>query len=133
MKPELGDPYVLEEYTLDDLKQHPILVWAVHDHIDPGMQYLTPVLNSRNLSPEYNHAKILLSVKDTDVYAEASYNAEDHCVYSILIWEGDSTLEVEDSNLDAPVVLKAIPEIDGVAGMEFRLATKEDYYAYPTT
>jgi hypothetical protein len=131
MKPELGDPYVLEEYTLEDLKQHPILIWAVHDRIDPDKQYLTPVLNSRNLTPEHNHAKILLNVKDSDVFAEASYNVEDHSVYSILIWDGDATVEVEDSELEAPIIFQAVPEIDGVVGVEFILATKEDYYAYP--
>jgi hypothetical protein len=131
MKPELGDPYVLEEYTLEDLKHYPILVWAVHDQIDPDKQYLTPILNSRNLTPDYNHAKILLTVKGSDVYAEASYNAEDHSVYSILIWDGDFTIEVEDSELEAPITFQSIPEIDGNACVEFVLATKEDYYAYP--
>jgi hypothetical protein len=131
MKLELGKPYLLEEYTLEDLKLHPILIWATHDRIDPDKQYLTPVLNTNNLTRDFNHAKILLHVRDTEIYAEASYNSQDHSVYSVLIWEGDHTVDVEDSDLDAPIILRAIPEIEGVANMEFVLASKADYYAYP--
>ena len=131
MKPELGNPYKLEEYTLDDLKQHPILVWAVHEAVDSEMKFLTPLLNSRNLTREFNHAKILLAVKDSEVFAEASYNVEDGAVYSILIWEDGNTVEVEDSDLEAPITLQAVPDIEGVANMAFVLESKEDYYAYP--
>jgi hypothetical protein len=128
--PELGNPYMLEEYTLDDLKRHPILVWALHDTESGEKQFLTPLLNTRNLTTEFNHAKILLSVVGEAVYAEASYNAEDRSIYSILIWDGDNTIEVEDCELDSPITLQAIPEIDGEADVQFVLDSKEDYYAY---
>jgi hypothetical protein len=128
--PEFGSPYLLEEYTLNDLKQYPILVWARHDTDSGEKQFLTPLLNTRNLTAEFNHAKILLSVLGEAVYAEASYNAEDRSIYSILIWDGENTLEVEDSELDSPISFQAVPEIDGEANVVFVLKSKEDYYAY---
>ncbi|MCG7964329.1 MAG: hypothetical protein N0E54_16625 [Candidatus Thiodiazotropha taylori] len=128
--PEFGNPYMLEEYTLDDLKQNPILVWAMHDTDSGERQFLTPLLNTRNLSPEFNHAKILLSVVGEEVYAEASYNLEDRSIYSILIWDGDNTVEAEDCALEAPITLQAVPEIDGEANVAFVLKSKQDYYAY---
>ncbi|MCG8489909.1 MAG: hypothetical protein MI756_20730 [Chromatiales bacterium] len=128
--PDFGNPYMLEEYTLDDLKQYPILVWALHDTDDGGKQFLTPLLNTRNLSPEFNHAKILLTVVGDEVYAEASYNVEDRSIYSILIWDGDNTVEVEDCELESPIRFQAVPEIDGEANVVFVLKSKEDYYAY---
>ncbi|MES9980281.1 MAG: hypothetical protein ABW107_16200 [Candidatus Thiodiazotropha sp. 6PLUC5] len=74
--------------------------------------------------------RILLTVGDTGVYAEASYNMEDRSIYSILIWDGNDSIEVEDSDLESPVTLQAVPEIDGEADVAFVLASKEDYYAY---
>ncbi|MES9852896.1 MAG: hypothetical protein ABW157_05830 [Candidatus Thiodiazotropha sp. LLP2] len=128
--PELGSPFLLEEYTLEDLKRYPILVWAEHKIADKEMKYLTPLLNTRNLTSEFNHAKILLTVGDTGLFAEASYNVEDSCIYSLLIWDGDYSVEVEDSDLESPVTLHAVPEIEGEANVAFVLESKEDYYAY---
>ncbi|MCU7935925.1 MAG: hypothetical protein KZQ99_13765 [Candidatus Thiodiazotropha sp. (ex Dulcina madagascariensis)] len=130
MKPLLGEPYTLEEYTLDDLKRHPILVWSTVKAIDPDKKYLTPLLNSTNLTDDFNHAKLLMKINGTDIYAEASYNAEDGSVYSILVWDGNDTIDIEDSDLDGPISLLAVPEINGVAGVEFMLQAREDFYAY---
>jgi hypothetical protein len=127
---EFGDPFLLEEYTLEDLKKHPILVWAEYEAEGKGMKYLTPLLNTRNLTREFNHAKILLTIGDSGRYAEASYNVEDSSIYSILIWDGDFTVELEDSDLETPITLQAVPEIEGQANVSFFLESKEDYYAY---
>ncbi|MCG7897276.1 MAG: hypothetical protein JAY99_11700 [Candidatus Thiodiazotropha lotti] len=128
--PEFGDPYMLEEYTLEDLKQCPILVWVSHETDSGEKPFLTPLLNTRNLSPEFNHAKILLSVVGAEVYAEASYNTVDRSIYSILIWDGDNTVEVEDCELESPISFQTVPEIDGEANVVFVLESKQDYYAY---
>jgi hypothetical protein len=130
MKHKFGDPYLLEEYTLDDLKKHPILVWAINESVDSEKKYLTPLLNTRNLTSEFNHAKILLIVGETDTYAEASYNAEDQSIYSILIWKGDYSVEVEDTDLESPITFHAVPEIEGSANVSFVLDSKDGYYAY---
>ncbi|MCU7906067.1 MAG: hypothetical protein KZQ76_09520 [Candidatus Thiodiazotropha sp. (ex Epidulcina cf. delphinae)] len=130
MKPLLGDPFTLEEYTLDDLKKHPILVWSTIETIDPAKKYLAPLLNSTNLTDDFNHAKLLMKINGTDIYAEASYNAEDHSVYSILVWCDNDTIDMEDSDLEGPISLLAVPEINGVADVEFMLRTREDFYAY---
>ena len=45
--PEFGDPYMLEEYTLEDLKQCPILVWVSHETDSGEKPFLTPLLNTR--------------------------------------------------------------------------------------
>jgi hypothetical protein len=128
--PEFGDPYLLEEYTLEDLKKFPILVWALHEKVDREVRYLTPLVDTRNLTSEFNHAKILLTISGTETYAEASYNVKDHSIYSILIWSGDFTLEVEDCDLESPITFQAVPEIDGESNVRFVLESKEDYYAY---
>jgi hypothetical protein len=127
---EFGDPYLLEEYTLDDLKRSPILVWVVHDTTDGQKRFLTPLLNSRNLTHEFNHAKILLTIEEIGGYAEASYNAEDGSIYSILVWDGENAVEVEDSDLPSPIRFRAVPEIEGVSDVTFLLDSKEDFYAY---
>lgn len=128
--PEFGDPYRLEEYTLEDLKRNPILVWVTHKSVDGDKKYLTPLLNTRNLTNEFNHAKILLTIEGSDSYAEASYNHEDRSIYSILIWDGENTLEVEDSDMASPITFIAIPEIDGEANVAFLLPENDGYYAY---
>jgi hypothetical protein len=130
MKHDYGDPYILEEYTLEGFKKHPILVWAAKKTVDPEKKYLTPLLNTRNLTSEFNHAKILLTVGETDIYAEASYNTEDQSIYSILIWVGGYRVEVEDTDLESPITLYAVPEIEGNANVSFVLESKENYYAY---
>ena len=122
MTVHFGPPVALDEITLADVLEHPIWVWvweAGREGEADDETWQGPVLGTRNVTPGFTEPVITVRVKDTLHVGSASYSFEADRLEAISLWRDDGWIDLRAAGLAAPLVLVAVPSIEGVAGVEF--------------
>ena len=117
-----GAPVSLDDITLAQVLQHPIWVWAweagrEEEAEDEACQ--CPVIGTDNVTAGFTEPVITVRVKGTDVYGSGSYNLERDQLEAISLWQDNAWIILQETTLPTPIVLVAVPSIDGAAGVEF--------------
>ena len=119
---QFGSPVPLDEIELSHVLRHPIWVWVWEtgreDEADDET-WQCPVMGTTDVTPGFVEPVITVQVKGTDTYGSGSYSCERDQLESISLWENGAWIAVQETSLPAPIVLIAVPTIDGVAGAEF--------------
>lgn len=124
-----GSAKLEENITINDYLQYPIWMNTFNVGGATDQQYYQrPVINTTNVTADMVDPFITLKIKDTDYYVAAQYYFPTQMLTKIAVWVADGWAVVEDiPELQAPILLVAVPMIDGVAGLTFEVNVELDY------
>jgi hypothetical protein len=112
----IGTPQLMDEVSLADMMKYPIWL-TVFEVTDAGKDdpYQAPVIGTNNVTDDLIDPFILLKIKGTEHYISAQYYIPSLMIHKFYGWEAHEIIE----SLPKPLVLIAIPDINGVVGVEF--------------
>ena len=121
MKYKTGKAKSLDDITLDDVLQHPIWIWASDEEGEPDQDetWQKPLLDTDNITPDIFTPIITLKIKDTDRFASGEYDEQKKQLAGISVWKDDSWTDLRGLGLPEPVILIAVPRINGEENVEF--------------
>jgi hypothetical protein len=124
-----GSAKLEENITINDYLQYPIWINTFNeDGIHDQECYQRPVISTTNITANMVDPFILLKIKDTAYYAAAQYYFPTPILTRIAVWVANGWAVVEDiSELQVPILLVAVPMIDGVADVTFEVNVELDY------
>lgn len=117
-----GAPVPLEEITLSQVLEHPIWVWvweAGRETEADDETWQCPVIGTQDLTAGFTEPVITVRVKDTPWVGSGSYRFETDCLEAISLWRDEAWIDLREAGLATPLVLVAVPRIEGVADVEF--------------
>jgi hypothetical protein len=117
-----GAPVPLDEITLAHVLEHPIWVWvweAGREAEADDETWQCPVIGTQDVTPGFTEPVITVRVKDTPLVGSASYSFEADRLEAISLWRDEAWIDLRETGLATPLVLIAVPSIEGVAGVEF--------------
>lgn len=116
-----GKSKSVEEITLDDALQYPIWEWALDEETEEDYDETRqrPVIDTDDVTGKIYNPTITLKVKDKDLFASAEYENETESLSAISIWIDNEWKILSESAIGTPVILIAIPKINGVQQVEF--------------
>ncbi len=120
-----GDPKLIDDVSLEDMLKYPI--WKMVFDLagtDENDVYQSPIINTDNVTDDFVDPFILLKVKGTNYYLSAQYYIPNLMVHKFWGWDMHNILE----NLPRPLVLIAVPLINGMADVEFK--ADDDFYGF---
>lgn len=122
-----GTPKLFDDVTYDDIIQYPIWLVAFNvTGVEDDQVYQQPVLNSDNITADLENPFITLSIKNTDHYISAEYYFEREMLNKIDVWNSEDEIRC----LKFPIILVAVPKIDGVELVEFLWTDPELNFAF---
>jgi len=120
-----GVPKLIDAVSLGDMMKHPIwlTVFNVHGPNDDEI-YQVPVINSTDITDDLRDPFILMKIKGTDYYLSAQFYHPSLMVHKFYAWDEHQRVE----NMPMPIVLIAVPSINGELNVEFTtVGTELDY------
>ena len=117
-----GAPVPLEDITLAHVLEHPIWVWvweAGRETEADDETWQCPVIGTQDVTPGFTEPVITLRVKGTPLVACGSYSFETDRVEAISLWRDGAWVDLREAGLPTPLVLVAVPRIEGVDGVAF--------------
>jgi len=130
LKELYGKAKANRDLRLKDLLRYPIWRWCMDlpfpDEADgpeggdeTGMR---PMRKSTDVTPEMSSPLILLRVKGTELYADGLYEGEKRRLVAIHVYQnGKPAVPRFVPGLPDPLILVAVPTIEGVAQVEFQV------------
>ncbi|WP_439694829.1 hypothetical protein ACFGVS_16875 [Mucilaginibacter sp. AW1-7] len=129
MSYNIGTAKLEENITINDYLQYPIWMNAFNVEGATDQQYYQrPVINTTNVTADMVDPFITLKIKDTAYYVAAQYYFPSQILTKIAVWAADGWALFESiPELQAPILLVAVPMIDGVANVTFEVNVELDY------
>ena len=119
---EFGKPKSLDDIKLEDVKKYPIWLWVWEAGLEEEAEDETwqcPVTNSMNVTASLSEPIITLTVEGENLFASASYNAEQNQLESIAIWANEEWQVLNKSGLKQPITFLSVPLINGKESVKF--------------
>lgn len=118
---------------LDDLIKHPIWLWAEHltlneEEVELGgtEAWMRPALKETNITADMHLPLILLKVAGTNLLASGLCNQKERLLESISVFiNGEPAKLSEVQGAPLPIVLEAVPIIEGKKGTRFQCGDLE--------
>ena len=117
-----GSPMPLDEITLEHVLAHPIWVWvweAGREAEADDETWQCPVIGTHDVTPGLTEPVITVRVKGSPIVGSGSYSFEADRLEAISLWRDEAWIDLRQAGLATPLVLVAVPSIEGVAGVEF--------------
>ena len=116
-----GKSKSLEDITLTDVLENPIWEWALDEEGVEGQDetWQRPIIDTDNVTNEIYNPTITLKIKETDIYGSAEYDNETGSISAISIWRDGEWKALNDYKFSEPIILIAVPKIDGIENVEF--------------
>lgn len=116
-----GKSKSLDDITLDDVLRYPIWKWALDEESEEGQDetWQKPIISTDNVTEEIYSPTISLKIKDTDMFASAEFDHMTQSLSAISVWVDNDWRSIQQSQIKVPVILIAIPRIDGIQDVAF--------------
>jgi len=117
-----GKAKSLVDITLNDVLQYPIWEWATDEEGVEGQDetWQRAIIDMDNVTPDIINPTITLKIQGTQIYACGEYNNESEMLSAISVWNGSEWMtDFTHLKIQTPIILIAIPKINGIANIEF--------------
>ncbi|MFT3934893.1 MAG: hypothetical protein QM726_14810 [Chitinophagaceae bacterium] len=116
-----GKAKSLDDITLNDAITHPIWVWALDEEKEDGQDetWQKPVISTDNLTSDIFDPIITLKIKDSELYATASFDYEKQSLDTITVWKDGEWIDLSMMKIKPPVVFISIAKINDVSNAAF--------------
>src|SRR6185369_8714028 len=118
-----GPAKSLDDITLDDVLANPIWLWVWETggeaKIGQDETWQQPVLGTTDVTDEMSEPVISFRVKGSNIIGFGSYRPKDDRLFGMALWIDNEWRMLKKTGLSVPLVLVAIPSINGLRGVEF--------------
>lgn len=121
-----------DSITLDDVLKTKIwiCVWEAGLEDEYNEDWQVPVLGIDNIENQFTEPTITLKIKDTNLYASATFDVAEKNIYDISIWKKKKWEVLHNINIKEPIIFISTIKISGKEDCEFKCDSKTNNEAF---